>query len=247
MPSYADAVDMVKAEAMESENLDATNKLKIAAANLKSMAYGTNGSMSQVHEGTQLIVSDGMLKPNSSSGALPHDGRGPEEGPKYDNVDLTALFSTMTQAEMAEYRELVADKALISAVKTIQEINRAQDLQAYSRHPKISHKFGEKYSIKMSFSIHTGKACEGPIGSEFKVDAIYVSKEIQIGQRIDQLCEVYNREILLTNDLYQMLSERAKELTRKIETVTMNECPKQSVVSTIPNPITCLLLGNLLL
>lgn len=33
----------------------------------------------------------------------------------------------------------------------------------------------------------------------------------------------------MTNDLYQMLSERAKELTRKIETVTMNECPKQSV------------------
>jgi hypothetical protein len=31
-----------------------------------------------------------------------------------------------------------------------------------------------------------------------------------------------------------MLSERAKELTRKIETVTMNECPKQSVVSKIP-------------
>lgn len=46
MPSYADAVDMVKAEAMESENLDATNKLKIAAANIKPMAYGTNGSMS---------------------------------------------------------------------------------------------------------------------------------------------------------------------------------------------------------
>lgn len=53
-----------------------------------------------------------------------------------------------------------------------------------------------------------------------------MSREIQIGQRIDQLCEVYNREILLTNEMYQMLSERAKELTRKIETITMNECPK---------------------
>lgn len=48
----------------------------------------------------------------------------------------------------------------------------------------------------MSFSLHTGKACEGPIGSEFKVDAIYISKEIQIGSRIDSLCDVYNREIL---------------------------------------------------
>jgi len=134
---------------------------------------------------------------------------------------------------MAEYRELVADKVLISAVKTIQEINRAQDLQAYSRHPKISHKFGEKYSIKMSFSLHTGRACEGPIGSEFKIDAIYISKEIMIGSRIDGLCDVYNREILLTKDLYMMLSERAKELTRKIETISMNESPKQAIVSPI--------------
>lgn len=115
------------------------------------------------HEGSNKVASDKILPSN--------------ELVKEDS-DLTALFQTMTQAEMAEYRELVADKALICAVKTIQEINRAQDLQAYSRHPKISHKFGEKYCIKMSFSLHTGKACEGPIGSEFKVDAIYISKEI---------------------------------------------------------------------
>jgi len=81
----------------------------------------------------------------------------------------------------------------------------------------------------MSFSLHTGKACEGPIGSEFKVDAIYVSKEVQVGTRIDQLCDLYNREILLTDAIYSMLSDRAKELTRKIETITMNECPKQSI------------------
>jgi len=102
-------------------------------------------------------------------------------------------------------------------------------LQAYSRHPKISHKFGEKYCIKMSFSLHTGKACEGPIGSEFKVDAIYVSKEIQVGARIDQLCDTYNREILLTNDLHSMLSECSKTITRQIETITMNENPKSSI------------------
>lgn len=83
----------------------------------------------------------------------------------------------------------------------------------------------------MSFALHTGKACEGPIGSEFKVDAIYISREIQIASRIDGLCDVYNREILLTDDFYNMLSERSKELTRKIEVITMNESPKDPIVS----------------
>lgn len=67
---------------------------------------------------------------------------------------------------------------------------------------------------------------------------MFISKEVQICQKIDTLCEVYNREILLTTDFYHMLSERGKELTRKIETITMDECPKQSIVSLV-TAITC--------
>jgi len=50
---------------------------------------------------------------------LQQDSKGPADAIKENDSDLIALFQTMTQAEMAEYRELVADKALICAVKTI--------------------------------------------------------------------------------------------------------------------------------
>jgi hypothetical protein len=79
-------------------------------------------------------------------------------------------------------------------------------LQAYSKHPKIQLKFHEKYNIKISFALHTGKAVQGPCGSEYKVDAVYLSTEMQVGMRIDLLCEVYNRMILVSGDLYQLLS-----------------------------------------
>jgi class 3 adenylate cyclase len=104
-------------------------------------------------------------------------------------------------------------------------------LQAYSRHPKISHRFGEKYAIKMSFALHTGSAIEGAIGSEFKVDASYLSTDLQILHRIDQLCDVYDRTILITGDLQKMMSDRAKETTRKIETIVMKESPTTQRVS----------------
>lgn len=71
--------------------------------------------------------------------------------------------------------------------------------------------------------MHTGKAFEGPIGSEFKVDAVYLSKELQVALRVDELCDVYNKEILLTNELYLMLSDKAKMITRKIESIVMKE------------------------
>lgn len=71
--------------------------------------------------------------------------------------------------------------------------------------------------------MHTGKAYESPIGSEFKVDAVYLSKELQVALRVDELCDVYNKEILLTNELYLMLSDKAKMVTRKIESIVMKE------------------------
>jgi len=73
---------------------------------------------------------------------------------------------------------------VIAALKTIAEIDRAPDLLAYSRHPKISYRF-KAYRIKLSFALHTGRAIEGAIGSEFKVDAFYLSQDIQILYRVD--------------------------------------------------------------
>jgi hypothetical protein len=63
------------------------------------------------------------------------------------------------------------------------------------------------------------------------VDAVYLSKELQVALRVDELCDVYNKEILLTNELYLMLSDKAKMITRKIESIVMKEQPKQPLVS----------------
>lgn len=79
--------------------------------------------------------------------------------------------------------------------------------------------------------MHVGTAIEGSIGSEQKVDALYLSADAQIAKRIDELCEVYNTQIMMTQDLYKMLSERAKDYTRKIDTITMDESKDQPRVS----------------
>jgi len=45
-----------------------------------------------------------------------------------NDVDEATLFAEMTKEEMAIKREETADRALISAVKTIAGLSRAQDL-----------------------------------------------------------------------------------------------------------------------
>ena len=52
-----------------------------------------------------------------------------------------------------------------------------------------------------------GRAIEGTIGSEFKVDALYLSADTQISLRVDKLCDSYDREIIMTGDFYRMVSQ----------------------------------------
>ena len=42
-----------------------------------------------------------------------------------------------TKKDIAFMRQEVADKAFISAVKTLTQMQRASDLMAYSKHPRI--------------------------------------------------------------------------------------------------------------
>lgn len=59
----------------------------------------------------------------------------------------------------------------------------------------------------MSFGLHIGSAIEGAVGSEFKIDALYLSSDQQITLRIDELCEVYDRMVLISGDLQSVLSD----------------------------------------
>ena len=101
-------------------------------------------------------------------------------------------FEDLKEEEIPKISEEIADKALISAVKTVAELGRAQDLQAYSRHPKIAPRFGQNYKTRISFGIHVGYAIEGSVGTEMKIDALYLSPDTQIALRIEELCEAYS-------------------------------------------------------
>ena len=133
----------------------------------------------------------------------------------------------LTRQEIYRRREEVVDKVLISAVKTLAQLQRASDLMAYSRHPHIIKTFADKYVISISFALHVGRAIEGAIGSEFKVDALYLSADTQISLRIDSLCDTYDRQILMSGDFFKMVSPKGKTFCRKIDQVCMTETRSQ--------------------
>lgn len=125
---------------------------------------------------------------------------------------------------LMEQKTEMADKSLITAVKIVSEMRRATAFSSFFRKSGMASRFGNTTRPYVTFGLHMGYTIEGAIGSDFKIDACYLSANVQITYRIEQLCEFYEMQILLTEPLYSLMSLKARNTLRKIDVITMKEC-----------------------
>lgn len=86
-------------------------------------------------------------------------------------VEEIPLIKTIVVPD--ELKDL-SDSVFVAAIKIYAEIKRAEDLNAYQMHQRIAQKF-EKYSPELTFGIHIGWGVDGPVGTDFKMDALCLS------------------------------------------------------------------------
>ena len=73
----------------------------------------------------------------------------------------------------------------------------------------------------MGFGLHYGWAIEGAIGSEFKIDASYLSPNVNIASRLEAATKQYGVQLLISGELVQLLSPGVKKICREIDIVTV--------------------------
>jgi len=125
----------------------------------------------------------------------------------------------------AMQRTDLANRALVSTIKTIAEIRRSAEIQAYKVHPRIISRFGPTFAPELTIGIHIGWAIEGVIGSDFKIDPAYLSPHISVGYNLVEARKEYGSSILMSEDFYGYLSVKAKNCCRRIDTVYVNYLP----------------------
>ena len=124
--------------------------------------------------------------------------------------------------QVMEMRTELADKSLIAAVKIVSEIRRANQFNVYFKAPKMQAKFEGQTRPYLTFGLHMGWIIEGAVGSDQKIDASYLSPNLHIANRIQELTKDYNMQILLTEALYSLMSLKARNTLRKIDVILLN-------------------------
>ena len=111
---------------------------------------------------------------------------------------------------------IVADLSVYSILKILARTNSYKQIIAYREHHGLCERIPD-YQVKLGFGLHVGWSIEGLIGSDFKIDASYLSPHVNISMRLEEANKTYGVPFVLSQDIYNILSKPYKALCRPLD------------------------------
>lgn len=112
----------------------------------------------------------------------------------------------------------VPDLALLSFLKVLAKVNKDPVILKYRNYPKLLLRM-PNYEVKMGFGLHLGWAIEGAIGSQFKIDASYLSPHVNVASALEGSTKLYGVPLLISGPLYEVFSKPVQAYCRQIDIV----------------------------
>jgi class 3 adenylate cyclase len=118
----------------------------------------------------------------------------------------------------------LADMSIMSFIKIISACKRSYKLDKYKYNKSLNERM-PNYSVKMGFGLHVGWAIEGAIGSDFKIDASYLSPNVNVAASLEAGTKAYGSPILVSEQLYELFTSTTKTYMRQVDRVTIKGKP----------------------
>jgi class 3 adenylate cyclase len=115
----------------------------------------------------------------------------------------------------------LSDMSVCSLVSMLGALHESRILAKYRSHPGLQQRLGSDCRVNMSFGLHFGWAIEGAVGSEFKIDASYLSPTVSIAESMERLTEIYNVGIVVSKDVISRCSKEILSVVRLIDRVSI--------------------------
>ncbi|POM60206.1 Voltage-gated Ion Channel (VIC) Superfamily [Phytophthora palmivora] len=118
--------------------------------------------------------------------------------------------------------ELV-DSALTAVLKMRVDLHNANHhgtLHKYCNNTKLIAAF-DSFEVHLGFGLHIGWAIEGAIGSRFKIDASYLSPNVNMAARLEAATGQFDVPMLISEWFVDELSSEARRFCRKIDRVAV--------------------------
>jgi hypothetical protein len=112
------------------------------------------------------------------------------------------------------------DRALLGMLKSFAGIHRDKSLQDWKNDFRLSAGVSAfEYTVDVFYGMDAGWAVEGAVGSEYKIDATYLSPHVNMASRMMSASKQYDSTILLSKAVEKLLSKNCRKKLRHLDTV----------------------------
>jgi len=109
--------------------------------------------------------------------------------------------------------------SVFAFAKIIGAVHRSPVLARYRGHPGLQNKLGSKYRVHLSCGAHCGWAIEGAVGSEYKIEASYLSPNVAVAVNVEEATSIYNVSFLASEAVVSLCSQGMRNKTRLVDRV----------------------------
>eukprot|EP00934_Nitzschia_sp_Nitz4_P007161 Nitzschia sp. Nitz4//scaffold179_size51476//16556//19732//NITZ4_006924-RA/size51476-processed-gene-0.3-mRNA-1//1//CDS//3329539210//7151//frame0 len=119
-----------------------------------------------------------------------------------------------------------ADKALLSVIKIcsalcydqfyLEPLSEAATIRLKEKLKKRSGPV-----VQLGFGLHAGKAVQGAIGSQRKIDATYVSEAVERAEFLESSTKKYGLQVLMSDSFHRLLHPNSRRRCRRIDRILL--------------------------
>jgi len=118
-------------------------------------------------------------------------------------------------------RQKLADMSMATLMQIVARVSKSPDMETYREHAGLLLKF-PKFRVSVGLGLHFGKAIEGCIGSDFKVDASYLGPPVPVVEALSHAAFEYGCQVLVTGAALELMSPRFFQECRIIDCVQLS-------------------------
>lgn len=114
------------------------------------------------------------------------------------------------------------DNSLTCMQRVIRDINRSGNLSSFLSNGKMNAAWASSlstYKVAMGVGLHKGWAIEGAIGSSVKIDASYLSPNVNLASRLESATKQYAVPLLMSEQFFGGLSGSIQSTCRRCDKV----------------------------
>jgi hypothetical protein len=118
----------------------------------------------------------------------------------------------------------IAELAVVALSQIKAAVEKCPMLNVYRTHPHLKQVIRD-FSVTVTAALHAGSAIEGTTRTEFKLDATYLGKDIDITESLSVLASsTYTADLVLSGSVHDLLSKPFRSnLCREIDRASIND------------------------